>query len=56
MVDIKFVYSMVGLWKDEMKWRKKLLGDLSDGSSLFFFEVLVFMLVNLCYILLFGWI
>ncbi|KAK0663959.1 putative DNA polymerase zeta catalytic subunit [Cercophora samala] len=44
--DIKLVHSMAGLWKDETKRRKKLLGDSTDGSSPFPPEVLVSMSAN----------
>ncbi|KAK0723736.1 hypothetical protein B0T21DRAFT_337343 [Apiosordaria backusii] len=44
--DIKLVHSMAGLWKDETKRRKKLLGNASAGSSPFPPEVLVSMSAN----------
>ncbi|KAK4174986.1 putative DNA polymerase zeta catalytic subunit [Triangularia setosa] len=44
--DTKLVHSMAGLWKDETKRRKKLMGNMSAGSSPFPPEVLVSMSAN----------
>ncbi|UZP37911.1 hypothetical protein NXS19_005727 [Fusarium pseudograminearum] len=44
--DMKLVYSMAGLWKDETKRRKQKMQDPSEGSSPFPPEVLVSMSAN----------
>jgi DNA polymerase zeta len=44
--DMKLVYSMAGLWKDETKRRKRKMQDPSEGSSPFPPEVLVSMSAN----------
>ncbi|EXA40006.1 DNA polymerase zeta subunit [Fusarium oxysporum f. sp. raphani 54005] len=44
--DMKLVYSMAGLWKDETKRRKQKMQDPTEGSSPFPPEVLVSMSAN----------
>lgn len=44
--DMKYVYSMAGLWKDETKRRKRKMQDHAPGSSPFPPEVLVSMSAN----------
>ncbi|RGP63546.1 DNA polymerase zeta subunit [Fusarium longipes] len=44
--DMKLVYSMAGLWKDETKRRKRKMQDPGEGSSPFPPEVLVSMSAN----------
>src|SRR6478752_8287907 len=44
--DMKLVYSMAGLWKDETKRRKRKMQDPTEGSSPFPPEVLVSMSAN----------
>ncbi|KAF4337016.1 DNA polymerase zeta subunit [Fusarium beomiforme] len=44
--DMKLVYSMAGLWKDETKRRKRKMQDPAEGSSPFPPEVLVSMSAN----------
>ncbi|KAJ4259633.1 DNA polymerase zeta [Fusarium torreyae] len=44
--DVKLVYSMAGLWKDETKRRKRKMQDPDEGSSPFPPEVLVSMSAN----------
>ncbi|KAF4966020.1 hypothetical protein FSARC_6220 [Fusarium sarcochroum] len=44
--DMKLVYSMAGLWKDETKRRKRKMQDSDEGSSPFPPEVLVSMSAN----------
>ncbi|KAF5003903.1 hypothetical protein FDECE_9579 [Fusarium decemcellulare] len=44
--DMKLVYSMAGLWKDETKRRKRKMQTPDQGSSLFPLEVLVSMSAN----------
>ncbi|KAM0355676.1 hypothetical protein ACHAPU_000061 [Fusarium lateritium] len=45
--DMKLVYSMAGLWKDETKRRKRKMQNPSEGSSPFPPEVLVSMSANI---------